>query len=117
MTSISRSTRSWRRINRKCSMRGRARFGNRARASRRESPASMPLRAQYVGTRGYDLTYRMPVNGYQSVCEGCFAPYPYLKPPDPRFGDVTQFMSNATSQYNGLQLTLQRRPSAGLSWI
>jgi hypothetical protein len=80
-------------------------------------PARMTLRAQYVGTRGYDLTYQMHVNGYQTVCEGCFAPYPYLKPPDPRFGDVTQFMSNGTSRYNGLQLTLQRRPSAGLSWI
>jgi hypothetical protein len=83
----------------------------------RELPARMTLRAQYVGTRGYDLTYQMHVNGSQTVCDGCFAPYPYLKPPDPRFGDVTQFMSNATSRYNGLQLTLQRRPSAGLSWI
>ena len=83
----------------------------------RELSAGMTLRAQYVGTRGYDLTYQMHVNGYQTVCDGCFAPYPYLKPPDPRFGDVIQFMSNATSRYNGLQLTLQRRPSAGLSWI
>jgi hypothetical protein len=83
----------------------------------RELSARMTLRAQYVGTHGYDLTYQMHVNGYQTVCNGCFAPYPYLKPPDPRFGDVTQFMSNATSRYNGLQLTLQRRPSAGLSWI
>jgi hypothetical protein len=83
----------------------------------RELSADMTLRAQYVGTRGYDLTYQMHVNGYQTVCAGCFAPYPYMKPPDPRFGDVTQFMSNATSRYNGVQLTLQRRPSAGLSWI
>ena len=30
----------------------------------------MTLRAQYVGTRGYDLTYQMHVNGYQTVCEG-----------------------------------------------
>jgi hypothetical protein len=83
----------------------------------RELPGRMMLRAQYIGTRGYNLTYQMHVNGYQTICQGCFAPYPYLKPPDPRFGDVTQFMSNATSRYNGLQLTLQRRPSAGLSWI
>jgi len=83
----------------------------------RELPDRMMLRAQYVGTHGYDLTYQMHVNGYQTVCDGCFAPYPYLKAPDPRFGDVTQFMSNATSRYDGLQLTLQRRPSAGLSWI
>jgi hypothetical protein len=83
----------------------------------RELADRMTLRAQYVGTHGYDLTYQTHVNGYQTVCDGCFAPYPYLKPPDPRFGDVTQFMSNASSRYNGLQLTLQRRPSAGLSWI
>jgi len=83
----------------------------------RELPGRMMLRAQYVGTRGYDLTYQMHVNGYQTVCNGCFAPYPYMTPPDPRFGDVTQFMSDATSRYNGLQLTLERRPSAGLSWI
>jgi hypothetical protein len=83
----------------------------------RELSARMTLRAQYVGTRGYDLTYQVHVNGYQTICAGCFAPYPYLKPPDPRFGDVTQFLSNATSHYNGFQLTLQRRPSAGLSWI
>jgi hypothetical protein len=83
----------------------------------RELPGRMMLRAQYVGTRGYDLTYQMHVNGTQTVCDGCFAPYPYMTPPDPRFGDVTQFMSDATSRYNGLQLTLERRPSAGLSWI
>jgi hypothetical protein len=83
----------------------------------RELPDRMTIRAQYVGTRGYDLTYQMHVNGYQTVCEGCFAPYPYGKPPDPRFGDVTQFMSNATSRYDGLQLTWQRRAAAGLSWI
>jgi hypothetical protein len=83
----------------------------------RELPNRMTVRAQYVGTRGHHLTYQMHVNGYQTVCEGCFAPYPYGKPPDPRFGDVTQFMSNATSRYNGLQLTFQRRSAAGLSWI
>jgi hypothetical protein len=74
------------------------------------------LRTQYVGTRGYDLTYAMHVNGYQTVCQGCFAPYPYGAPPDPRFGDVTQFMSNATSRYNGLQLTATHRLNGGFSW-
>ena len=83
----------------------------------RELRNQMTIRAQYVGTRGYDLTYQVHVNGYQTVCAGCFAPYPYRAPPDPRFGDVTQFMSNATSRYNGLQLTFQRRAAIGLSWI
>jgi hypothetical protein len=83
----------------------------------RELPASMMLRAQYVGTRGYDLTYQVHVNGYQTVCDGCFAPYPYGHPLDPRFGDVTQFMRDAQSRYNGIQLTWERRPVNGLSWI
>ena len=30
------------------------------------------------------------MNGYQTVCEGCFAPFPYAHPTDPRFGAVTQ---------------------------
>jgi hypothetical protein len=77
----------------------------------------LTIRAQYVGTRGIHLPYEEHVNGYQTVCEGCFAPYPYGQPPDPRFGDVTQFMSNATSQYHGLQLTFQRRAGSGLSWV
>jgi hypothetical protein len=83
----------------------------------RELAGRTTVRAQYVGTRGYDLTYQMHVNGYQTVCEGCFTPYPYRAPPDPRFGDVIQFMSDAHSRYDGLQLTMQRRPTAGLSWI
>jgi hypothetical protein len=80
----------------------------------RELPDRIVLRAQYVGTHGDDLIYQMHVNGFQTVCEGCLAPYPYGRPPDPRFGDVIQFMSNASSRYHGLQLTLQRRPAAGL---
>src|SRR5579862_1580621 len=40
----------------------------------REMGARMVLRARYVGPRGYDLTYQEHVNGYQTVCEGCFAP-------------------------------------------
>jgi hypothetical protein len=31
-----------------------------------------------------DLTYQEHVNGYQTVCQGRFAPYPYLTPPDLR---------------------------------
>jgi hypothetical protein len=57
------------------------------------------------------------VNGYQTACDGCFAPYPYGHPLDPRFGDVTQFMSDGKSRYNGLQLTWERRSVNGLSWM
>jgi len=43
------------------------------------------------------------LNGYQTVCYGCFAPYPYQKPLDQRFGSVNEFETNATSSYSGLQ--------------
>ncbi len=72
------------------------------------------VRAEYVGTRAVDQPYLTQVNGYQTVCQGCFAPYPYLQPPDPRFGAVTQFSTGAGSNYHGLQLTAMKRLSHGL---
>jgi Carboxypeptidase regulatory-like domain len=44
------------------------------------------LNVQYVGTRAVNQVYLTQVNGYQTVCEGCFAPFPYLQPTDARFG-------------------------------
>ncbi|HXW90168.1 MAG TPA: carboxypeptidase-like regulatory domain-containing protein [Terriglobales bacterium] len=72
------------------------------------------IRAQYVGTRAVNQPYTTQVNGYQTVCRGCFAPYPYGQPTDPRFGAVTQFSTGANSHYNGLQLTAMKRMSHGL---
>lgn len=72
------------------------------------------LHAQYVGTRAVDQPYLTQVNGYQTVCQGCFAPFPYLQPADPRFGAVTQFSTGANSHYNGLQLTAMKRLGHGL---
>jgi hypothetical protein len=54
------------------------------------------------------------VNGYQTVCLGCFVPFPYRNPTDPRFGAVTQFSTGANSHYHGLQLTAMKRLSHGL---
>jgi hypothetical protein len=54
------------------------------------------------------------VNGYQTVCAGCFAPFPYGKPIDPRFGPVTQLNTGANSHYNGLQLTADKRLGHGI---
>ena len=54
------------------------------------------------------------VNGYQTVCQGCFAPFPYGQPTDPRFGAVTQLSTGANSHYNGLQLTAMKRLGHGL---
>jgi hypothetical protein len=72
------------------------------------------LEAQYVGTRALNQPYSTQVNGYQTVCQGCFAPFPYLRPTDPRFGGVTQFSTGANSDYNGLQLTGIKRLGDGL---
>jgi hypothetical protein len=72
------------------------------------------LKAQYVGTRAVNQPYSTQVNGYQTVCQGCFAPFPYLQPSDARFGAVTQFSTGANSHYNGLQLTAMKRLSHGL---
>jgi hypothetical protein len=75
---------------------------------------SINLRAQYVGTRAVNQPYQTQVNGYQTVCEGCFAPFPYGKPIDPRFGPVTQLSTGANSHYNGLQLTADKRLGHGI---
>jgi hypothetical protein len=72
------------------------------------------IRAQYVGTRALNQPYLTQVNGYQSVCAGCFAPFPYAQSTDPRFGAVTQFSTGANSHYNGLQMTIMKRLGHGL---
>jgi hypothetical protein len=61
------------------------------------------LHADYVGTRGLQEPYQVQLNGYQNVCSGCFAPFPYQRPIDQRFGNVTEFQTGANSIYNGLQ--------------
>ena len=72
------------------------------------------LRAQYVGTRAVNQPYTTQVNGYQTVCPGCFAPFPYGAPADPRFAAVTQLSTGANSHYNGLQITAEKRLGHGL---
>jgi hypothetical protein len=72
------------------------------------------VKAQYVGTRAVNQPYLTQVNGYQTVCPGCFAPFPYKQPTDPRFAAVTQFSTGANSHYHGLQLTAMKRLGHGL---
>ena len=79
-----------------------------------QAGSSLNLRAQYVGTRAVNQPYETQVNGYQTVCPGCFAPFPYGQPADPRFGPVTQLNTGANSHYNGLQLTVDKRMARGL---
>jgi hypothetical protein len=77
---------------------------------------TLNLKAQYVGTRAVNQPYETQVNGYQTVCEGCFAPFPYQTPVDPRFGPVTQLSTGANSHYNGLQLSLQKQLAHGIEF-
>jgi hypothetical protein len=80
----------------------------------RQIGTSGSIKAQYVGTRAVSQPYTTQVNGYQTICQGCFAPFPYMHPADSRFGAVTQFSTGANSHYNGLQLTAMKRLSHGL---
>ena len=73
------------------------------------------VQAQYVGTRAVNQPYLTQVNGDQTVCDGCFAPFPYEQSADPRFGAVTQFSTGANSHYDGLQLTAEKRIGTGLT--
>jgi hypothetical protein len=72
------------------------------------------LQARYVGTRAVNQPYLTQVNGYQTVCQGCFAPFPYMLPTDPRFSAVTQLSTGENGHYNGLQLTAMKRLGHGL---
>ncbi len=67
------------------------------------------VRLDYVGTRGVHEPYQVELNGYQTVCAGCFAPYPYQKPLDRRFGSVNEFETNASSSYSGLQASVSEQ--------
>jgi hypothetical protein len=72
------------------------------------------VQARYVGTRAVNQPYLTQVNGYQTVCPGCFAPFPFMQPTDPRFSAVTRFSTGENSHYNGLQLTAMKRLGHGL---
>jgi hypothetical protein len=58
--------------------------------------------------------YLTQVNGYQTVCAGCFAPFPYEESTDARFGAVTQLSTGANSHYDGLQMSAMKRLGHGL---
>ncbi len=80
----------------------------------RELGSTVSIHAQYVGTRAVNQPYLTQVNGYQTVCDGCFAPFPFARATDPRFGAVTQFSTGANSHYHGLQMSAMKRIGHGL---
>ena len=67
------------------------------------------LRTDFVGTRGLHEPFQEQLNGYQTVCDGCFAPFPYGQPIDQRFGNVTEFRTDANSNYAGLQMAYTQK--------
>jgi hypothetical protein len=67
------------------------------------------LRMDFVGTRGLHEPFQVQLNGYQTVCDGCFAPFPYQKPLDQRFGNVNEFRTDANSSYAGLQTAYSQK--------
>jgi hypothetical protein len=69
----------------------------------RELGARGSLRVDYVGTRAVQEPYQVQLNGYQTVCDGCFAPFAYNQPLDRRFGNVNEFRTGAGSHYSGMQ--------------
>jgi hypothetical protein len=75
----------------------------------RELGARGSLRVDYVGTRAVEEPYQVQLNGYQTVCDGCFTPFPYNQPLDQRFGSVNQFRTGAGSHYSGLQASATKQ--------
>jgi hypothetical protein len=69
----------------------------------RQTPAHGDLHFDFVGTRGQHEPYQVQLNAYETVCDGCFTPYLYQRPLDQRFGNVTEFRTDASSNYAGLQ--------------
>ena len=67
------------------------------------------LHIDYVGTRAVHEPYQVQLNGYQTVCDGCFAPFAYNRPLDQRFGNVNEFRTDAGSNYTGLQTSATKQ--------
>ena len=75
----------------------------------RELGAHGSLRVDYDGTRAVQEPYQVQLNGYQTVCDGCFAPFAYNQPLDQRFASVNEFRTGAGSHYSGLQTSATKQ--------
>jgi hypothetical protein len=75
----------------------------------RQTGSHGSIKADYVGTIGMHEPFQVELNGYQTVCAGCFAPYPYAQPLDQRFGSVSEFQTGAGSNYSGLQTEVNEK--------
>ncbi|MBV9770605.1 MAG: hypothetical protein JOZ32_13605, partial [Bryobacterales bacterium] len=80
--------------------------------------AKMILSANYSGMEGRHIPIPDEgLNGYcpPSACPNGFVGLP-AAPPNPAFGEITQYFTGGNSNYNGLTISLQRRLSAGLTF-
>ena len=80
--------------------------------------ARFVLTVNYSGMHGSHIPVGdQGLNAYcpPDVCPGGFAGLP-VAPPNPALGQVTQYLSAGSSNYNGLTVSLQRRLSAGLTF-
>jgi len=81
-------------------------------------PWSTVLTVNYSGMHGEHIPVADGgLNAYcpASACPGGFAGLP-TAPPNPALGRVTQYLSAGVASYNGLQTSLQKRMSNGLSF-
>ena len=67
------------------------------------------FRVDYVGTRSVQEPYQVELNGYQTVCSGCFAPFAFNQPLDSRFASVNELRTGAGSHYAGLQTAASKQ--------
>jgi hypothetical protein len=77
----------------------------------RELGSRGSLHVDYVGTRAVQEPYQVQLNGYQTVCDGCFAPFAFNQPLDQRFANVNEFRTGAGSHYSGLQSSATKQIS------
>jgi hypothetical protein len=87
----------------------------------RQFGANWGLDVKYQGTQGRQIPYNYDPNGAETLCQGCYAPYPYYhtapaQSPDPRFAGVTQWTEGGNSGYNALQVTGRKRMSHGFNF-
>jgi len=87
----------------------------------RQFASNWGLDAKYQGTLGRQIPYNYDPNGAQTICPGCWKPYPYYpgapgNSPDPRFSSFTQWTAGGNSNYSSLQVTARKRMSHGVNF-
>ncbi|HXR97172.1 MAG TPA: hypothetical protein VN709_04950, partial [Terriglobales bacterium] len=81
---------------------------------------NMSFSVGYVGTRSQHNAFNVGDNGYETVCQGCFAPFSFSSTgssgsPDPRFLSYTQTRYDGYGRYDALQGSFTDRLSHGLT--